>query len=368
MIETAFKVNNIAEYYEGEYANAEDWLRKAGSDEVEMYIENDFDLQAKYINSNEDILNEEYRMADVLDAYLAGTLIGKEKPKPKRLDVSKSTRLNDSRFYSPQKIDNAKATFELANQKAVGKDSNAINRARAEILLFAHNKGAAELLGITQADLNKKLRSWSNYSATARALSERINEGVAEENRWTGIENSAYISKAKVTNEDIERLVASVEGDSKGYQRKYIARVMLAADTHIDYSGLKFKFATSQQVNADNNGGSGNVLGFYSDSKRLIEVTNDKPHTVAHEIGHYIDAQWGRDLLGTDSSFLYLTRGINADMVRARYGDPGVQFLNNFNLFINSLSDVYTSASTSYRILLSHNVKKQRQDFTCRCS
>ena len=62
---------------------------------------------------------------------------------------------------------------------------------------------------------------------------------------------------------------------------------MLAADTHIDYSGLKFKFASSQQVNADNNSGGnsgGRVLGFYDDTNRQIEVTYDKPNTVAHEI------------------------------------------------------------------------------------
>ena len=348
MIETAYKVNNIAEYYEGEYANAEDWLKKAGASEVELYIKNDYDLQAKYINSNEDILNEEYSISDVLEAYLAGTLVGKEKPKPKRLDVSQSTKLQDTRFYSPQKIENAKETFELAKQKAVGEKANAINRARAEILLFAHNKGAAELLGLTQSELNKKLRSWSNYSATAKSISERINAGVAEENRWTGIENSSYVNKAKVTNEDIERLVESVEGDSKGYERKYIARVMLAVDTHIDYSGLKFKFASSQQVNADHGRGD-RVLGFYDDTNRLIEVNHDKPNTVAHEMGHYIDAQWGRDLVrSTTSTHLFLTNGVNADIVREIYGEAGVQFLNNFKLFINSLSDVNTTYNSYY--------------------
>lgn len=347
MIETAYKVNEIAEYYEGEYANAEDWLKKAGPDEVAMYVENDYDLQEKYVNSNEDILNEEYSLSDVLEAYLAGTLKGKEKPKPKRLDVSQSTKLNDDRFYSPQKIADAKATYELALQKASGKDASAVQQARAEILLFAHNKGAAELLGVSQAELNKKLRSWSNYSATAKSVSERINAGVAEENRWTGIENSAYISKARITNEDIERMVASVEGDSQGYERRYIARVMLAADTHIDYSGLTIKFGSSQQVNADHNG-SGRVLGFYNDGNRTIEVTHDKPHTVAHEMGHYIDAQWGRDLLGTNSSHLFLTQGINANMVRERYGEPGVQFLNNFKIFMNSLSDVNQNNNSYY--------------------
>lgn len=349
MVDTAFKVNEIAKYYEGEYANAEDWLRKAGADEVEMYIANDYALQEKYINSNEDILNEEYSISDVLNAYLDGTLVGKEKPKPQRLDVSQSTKLKDSRFYSPQKIKNAKATYELANQRAVGESANAVNRARAEILLYAHNKGAAETLGITQAELNKKLRGWSHYSATAKSISERINAGVAEENRWTGIENSAYISRARVTNEDIERLVKAVEGDSRGYERRYIARVMLAADTHIDYSGLTIKFGTSQQVNDQYKSGRvKRVAGFYSDDSRTITVTNDRPHTVAHEMGHFIDAQWGRDLVGSNSSQLYLTSGVNAEFVRARYGEDGVKFLNNFKLFINSLSDVSQNNNEYY--------------------
>lgn len=347
MVETAYRVNNIAEYYAGEYTDAEDWLRKAGSDEVEMYIENDFDLQAKYVNSNEDILNEEYRIADVLEAYLAGTLVGKPAPKPTRLDVSQSTRIQDTRFYAPQQVQDARALYEVAIKKATGKDALAVTRARSQILLFAHNKGAAELLGITQAELNKKLRSWSNYSATAREISQKINAGVAEQNRWTGIENCAYISKANVSEEDVGRLVASIEGESRGFERRYIARVMLAADTHIDYSGLHFKFASAATVNADNKGGSGRVNGFYRDDARLIEVAYDKPNTVAHEMGHYLDAQWGRDLVGSSTtSHLWLTSGVNADIVRERYGEAGVTFLNNFKMFINSLADVNSTYSS----------------------
>ena len=33
--------------------------------------------------------------------------------------------------------------------------------ARAKVLMFAHNRGATATLGITDAELNKKLRSWS---------------------------------------------------------------------------------------------------------------------------------------------------------------------------------------------------------------
>ena len=273
MIDTAFKVSDIAPYYDGEYKNGEEWLRGEGAEEVAMYIENEYELYRKYIEPKAGLNDYEFSIADVINAYLEGTLVGQEKPKPKRLDISQSTRIKDDRFYSPQKIENAKETYQLALQRATGKDSASVGRARAEILLFSHNKGAAELLGITQAELNKKIRSWTRYSADARNVSERINSGVAEENRWTGIENCSWLSKARVTNEDIDRMVGKIEGDSNGYQRRYIARVMLAADTHIDYSGLNFKFASSQEVNEDYGGHRvKKVAGFYDDSRRLIEI------------------------------------------------------------------------------------------------
>lgn len=102
MIESAFKINGIYRFYDGKYRTADEWLRAEGSSEVELYIENEWTLQEKYINSNQDILDGEYYISDVLDAYLEGTLVGKEKPKAKRFDTSVSYGMEDSRFYSPR--------------------------------------------------------------------------------------------------------------------------------------------------------------------------------------------------------------------------------------------------------------------------
>ena len=51
MIDKAYTVGGIRDWYE-EYRNADQWLRGEGSAEVAMYIENEYELQRKYINCN----------------------------------------------------------------------------------------------------------------------------------------------------------------------------------------------------------------------------------------------------------------------------------------------------------------------------
>lgn len=350
MIESAFKINGIYSFYDGKYRTADEWLRAEGSSEVELYIENEWSLQEKYINSNEDILDGKYYISDVLDAYLDGTLVGKEKPKAKRFDTSVSYGMDDGRFYSPQRIEQAENLLAVANEKVTSENKEAVNEARAKLLLFAHNKGAAEALGLTQAELNKKLRSWSGYSATAKKLSEAANKGVALENRWTGVENCSYINKARISNEDISELVGSIEGDTNNHERRYIARVMLAADTHINYNGLRFIFESNKAVNERLKNGSGRTKGFFSAGNESVPDTivcsYNSPDTVAHEMGHYIDVRWGRDLLGKETGSLYLSRGINEDMVRERHGENGVQFMKNFKIFMDSLTNGNSNISS----------------------
>ena len=49
MIDKAYTAGGIRDWYE-EYRNADQWLRGEGSAEVAMYIENEYELQRKYIN------------------------------------------------------------------------------------------------------------------------------------------------------------------------------------------------------------------------------------------------------------------------------------------------------------------------------
>lgn len=333
MVQRAFVLGDIQEWYDGEYKNGDEWLRAQGADEVAMYIDNEYTLQEKYLNKIQGILDDKFYTSDVLEAYLNGTLTGKEKPKAKRLDTSKDYRINDERFYSPQRITEAKNLFEIANQRITNQNRAEVSRARAKILLFAHNKGASELLGLSQAELNKKLRAWGGYPASAVEVSKRINNGVADSNRWSGIENCSWLNVSTITDEEIKSLVKSVEGESDSYENKYIARTMLALDTHIDWSWLSIEFDTNAGVNKKHNG-SGRVNGFYRNDGRKIVVSHNMPNTVAHEMGHALDYQWARDLGFSYDALTTVYRNTE------KIADADTkQFFDNFKIFMDSLTD-----------------------------
>lgn len=329
MVQRAFVVGGIKEWFEGEYRTGDEWLKGEGSDDVAMVVENDWRLQERFINKVQGILDEDFTVTDVLDAYLAGTLTGatKNASQPQRLNVASGSSALDTRFYAPRQIENAKSVYEVASQTVTNKNRDAVTKARADIIMFAHTLGAAEALGLTQAELNAKVRQWARYTARAKEVSQRFNAGVAEWNRWTGIENSNLLNRATVSNEDLDRLVGTITGDNDGFQRKYIMRTMLALDTHIDYTGLNFEFVGRPDSNRTS------VNGLYSDSERKIRVKYNAPYTVAHEMGHYLDYQWARDI------------GVAGTMTdkfgRERIADAETkQWATNFDIFREKLDDV----------------------------
>lgn len=345
MIDRAFVLGNIREWYDDKYKNADEWLRGEGAEDVAMIIENEYTLQAAYLDKMPGLLDEEYSLVDVLDAYVAGTLTGKVKKTSERVNVADGVLVADKRFYAPQEIENAQSLYEIANQRLSDSNREEVSKARAAILLYAHNKGAAETLGITDSELNKKLRSWGGYSATARDISMRINSGVHSSNRWTGIESVSWLNKATVTNDEVARMVKSLEGDGDGYQTKYIARTMLSLDTHIDWSWLNIKFDTDKGVNSSST--SGKCNGYYLNSSRLVHVKRDAPNTVAHEMGHALDYQWGRDLGYTNTPLTEISR--HTEHIS---GEAKVWF-DSFKEFADSLV-----ASSDIRSEYSMNVKE----------
>ena len=128
--------------------------------------------------------------------------------------------------------------YNVASQRVTNTNRAEVYKARADFIINAHNKGYIESLGLTKEDVNKKLKSWANYTAKAMNLSNSLNEGVATQNRWTGIENSTILNTISVTDEEMSKLVKSIDGNSSEWQRQYITSTMLALDTQIDYKGL----------------------------------------------------------------------------------------------------------------------------------
>jgi hypothetical protein len=320
-----------------------------------MIIENEYSLQAAYLDKMPGLLNEEYYLTDVLEAYSAGTLTGRVKKKTERINLADGVAVADKRFYAPKEIENAKGLYETANQRITNANRDEVNKARAAILLYAHNKGAAETLGITNSELNKKLRSWGGYSAKARDISMRINNGVHSANRWTGIESVSWLNKATVTNDEVVRMVKAVEGNGDEYQNKYIARTMLSLDTHIDWSWLTVKFDSYAGVNASASSNTGRCNGYYNNKNRLVHVKRDAPNTVAHEMGHALDYQWGRELGYPHTPLTEITR--NTDRIS---GEAKVWF-DNFKEFADSLvaaSDIRSEYSMDVKETFARFVSK----------
>lgn len=337
MIERAFIANDIKNWYDGQYKTGTEWLEDVGVDEVGMYIENTYELQSKYINTNSDILNEEYTIYDVLQAYLDGTLTGKVQETSKRLDLSKDTGYKDDRFYAPKEYSNDLKLYEVANQRVTKANRSEVYKARADFIINAHNKGYAESIGLTQQEVNKKLKSWANYPRRAMELSNSINEGVATQNRWAGIENSSIVNTISVSNEQMEKLVKKVEGDSNGWQRQYITSTMLALDTHIDYSNLTIKFDQHAALRERH------AAGDYDYTTDTIRIGDGYQNTVAHEMGHYIDHLWAKELnLGrqlTDRHYLF-------DTAQARLTEEQKTFAKNFDNFLHSIENSSDIGST----------------------
>lgn len=328
MVQRAFNLADIRDWFDGEYKTGLEWLKGEGAESVALVIENDYNMQLKYLNNIPEYLNEEIYLEDILEAYAAGTLTGKDaKPKTKRLDTKQSTGYADSRFYAPKQYsaEEAAALFETASQKVTKKNREEVNKARAALLFLAHDNDVSSLLGISKAEFNKKLRTWSAYSKTAMDISQRINSGVPVENRWTGIQNCSIINKQTVSDADILEMVKEIRGKSEEHQRQYIARTMLALDTHIDWSRLSFAFKPGRL--------SGNARGMYADE--IITIGgNGYANTVAHEMGHALDDIWGRDILGSRQHITESSRSPES------ISDPDIrQFFVNFRAFLDSITD-----------------------------
>ena len=328
MIEMAFIDNGIYNWYDGKYSNGDEWLRGEGIDEVETYLDNTIVVLEKYLNpiyEKDEAYGDEYFTSDILQAYLDGTLVGSEKKKTTRLDVSKETQYTATKFYEPQEPKEGIELYNKASERVTNANRDEVYKARAEFIINAHNKGYIESLNLSKEEVNKKLKSWAGYTKKAMDLSNSLNEGVAKQNRWTGIENSSIVNTISISNEDLGKMVKEIKGDSSGWQRKYITSTMLALDTHIDYSNLTFEFDKAYELSKRS------ALGEYLRDTDTILIGAGYQNTVAHEIGHYIDSRWARDL-GLKNHYLsdsYVkTDGLSKEQT---------QFVDNFKAFIEDI-------------------------------
>lgn len=338
MIQIAFQVNDIKNWYDNKYTDGDDWLNDVGTDEVATYVENTLATNENYLNPLYDRgigYGEDFYLEDIIEAYQKGNLKGSAPHQATRLDTSVENDYKDDRFYAPQTIEADIELYNKANQRVTNKNSQEIYKARGQFIIAVHQKGYAEQLGLTQEEVNKKIKAWAGYSRRTLELSNKVNEGVATQNKWAGLENSSIVNTISVSNEDLSKMVKEIKGDSSNWQRQYITSTMLALDTHIDYSQLTFEFDQQQALRQKN------ALGDYNRSTKTIRIGDGYQNTVAHEIGHYIDNKWAEEFGFSEKSTL--TQGLNFDSTTL--SEKAKQFNKNFQIFMD---DLVKSATVGY--------------------
>lgn len=60
MIQRTFILGNIQDWYDGEYKNGDEWLAARGSDEVAMYADNEYQIQDKYLNNIQGMIDGDF--------------------------------------------------------------------------------------------------------------------------------------------------------------------------------------------------------------------------------------------------------------------------------------------------------------------
>jgi len=334
ILNRAFNVFDIKNYYDGKIKNIKEWIEEVGADVVALHIESDYAIYnvLKSYLTNEEFFDN-YSVEDLVNAYYDCKLGDSKKSNTRNIDLSKNNDIKETKFYYPQKIENAKELFDIANQRVTNSNRKEVNEARAKLLLFAHTDEGLEQLGLTKQELNKKLRSWSGYTANAIAMSNKLNKNVAESNRWSGIENTSWINKSTITTDDIRNVVKSVDGEFSEYQAKYISDALLSLDTHINWKWLSIKISSSDIAEYNKSKNSSSCRGYYSKNDSQIVVDGSSKHTVSHEIGHALDSLWGAEISNSDSPE-YLT-----EIFRSSVDKNYLEWYDNFKNFQAKLSE-----------------------------
>lgn len=286
--------------YYPDYKSSREWLQKEQPSEIAENLENSSELYKRYFEQFSDYqYPNEITVEDIVEAYQSGKLperISEEKETTPNLNIENIPAEPMGTFWSPKQakdIEVAKV-FETANQRVTKNNKGEVYKARGEIITaYNTDPNLPNKLGLSPAELNKKMRSLAGYPTTAHSLEYQLNQGVPDQFRWVGITNSALVNKVNIEPKSIDKYFKSIKV-GKGFNsfwdkpgealRTYIINAILGIDTRLLFNDLSFII---QGLKAQ---------GQYSPNNITISIADINPHTVAHEIGHYLDYKFAREL------------------------------------------------------------------------
>lgn len=350
------------------YDSFEDWMEQ-DSNTIDLEIEsNDITLmrRSEKLRERAEVPDGKgYRgdvsLSEIIDLYKEGKLTKSTAnlDAPRRTDIKTDSSVQPTltQPFSPKvdstvAVESLKQLYNTANQRVASSNREAVQKARLDLFVqYNANPNLASELGVTPAELNKKIRTMAGFPASGSSVQRDLNQGVAPQYQWIGISNSSYITKQSLQAESVDPMVKKVTdktakwGQPDGKMlRDYILRTMFAIDTRISYADLTFKVESLERA-----------LGQYNNQRIEITINTGSSNTVAHEIGHYLDYKWAREI-GFDNSLTELTQaGFNKKLIQEQYNlsDEHMAWVESFKDFSYRLSNVSDlgrdNKSASYR-------------------
>lgn len=320
------------------YSNFRDWLSKEPPEKIAKAVLNNELLKTKYISPSKALNENPELLRGVVGAYRNGELIGDDK----KLEYGNVDRAREGKFAAKSYKYEPKQTSDRRNAEDLLKAAKGLNKkvaeeAKAEFIINSHDKAWLKREKMTSAEANKIIEGWgTNYSKNALRTINEVNANVSDYNKWTGIENSNIINMSTITLEDLEKLGLSVkEQDVNAHPDllKYIANTILAVDTHQSWYGLKVLVETDKFDE--------NVRGELLPDNTTIDIYKNGPQTVSHEMGHWLDYQWGSEIATRWLNIPhndFLTHRLDYDFLeKISPFEEATNFIKHFYSFMDSL-------------------------------
>jgi len=339
--------NRNREYLKEEgITNWRTWVTEGDPYSLSLVFESDYDIYDRYLRS----LPEETRAIDLIKMYQQGQLPNYEQPLYKyqpgeieSIDVGK--RLLPWQKQNPELLtaEQSRQLYEMAIQRLTPSNRSTVIEARKN-LYIAHNAdpGFIEKVGITQTELNKKMRTMAGLRVAARRKEEQINNNIPEEHQWVGITNSTFMGRQQMSHDDLDKFVKNIDvtKHGKGFYgsnggtalRGYIITTFLAIDTRLQYDDLSFEIGKCKKTTAN---------GEYSNSQKKITISDMSPNTVAHEIGHYLDYKFSEaygDKINSLSRSIMVS-STNPGITHLNLPIPQLKWADKYKEFVQNLMD-----------------------------
>ncbi len=336
-----------------------DWIKLADVDDIAAILANESVLYQKYFQ----YLPEGVDVEHVMAMFLRGELANQAPPKPdfRKINIEPTEGIErvvpwqpkELPYYTARKF---KTLYQKARQRVNKTNRQEVYEARKELLFaFNRNPRLADISGIPQRELNDWVRSHAGLNVQSMNLERSLNNDVPDEHQWLGLSNSSWLSRQSIEPEDVDQFVGEVEVTKRGVDtwygeqgnilRRYIMNTFLSIDTRISYEDLNFMIGKCSKKSARGQYFHDAIdLNGTQLKPRSIVIASVNQHTVAHEIGHYLDYKWGEEY-GTTMALTGLQLGLK---VPPDHRDWVIKFQEFMNRLENKsdISSEYTQKRT----------------------